>query len=621
MTQDAEVCPHCGEPVTGGSYYCGACGKAVAPSERPMPGRKFTMLGVMPDAVPQPPVESTPPAVEAAHEERTTDVGISQPAPGAMGRTMLGMPPAPRRQEPPASSAVQDKAFAKTMLGMPLGVAGPTPARTPTPSPAAAQVEMAGLGARTLLGVAGAPAGAPSPSAPVPQTQEPAAEAEVPVLRKQQDSARTMLGLDEHAAPVETEKRASRPSGSTGTGRGSRPSGAGVRKGPAPAAVALAAVAMIAAGVLGYLALRGRGPEVRVRVVTDADGESMLFEVPGAPAGAKLRFGGQEKPVAAGRASFSLAPDSLRVGKNAVLFDVVRPGGAIESGRVALSVDYRVTLDTAPLRAGKPAIDVVVAAVPGSKVWLDGAPLALDAQGRAVRSDPLELAAASGRAEHVVKYRVQPPAGEASVGEVRASIPVTMMQIDRPGAVLVTDRKAVEIAGAVDKDARVTIDDQSVEVHSGRFLYRYELPHVGDYGPQVVAISEGKAPRAVTLSVQRVEDLAKAAEGFEPDRSLTYAKIVQNPAIYRGQRVELEGRVYNVNVEGGKSALQVLVRACPRGERCPLWVSYPSATELTVNSWVRVLGVVEGEQQFRSETEEVKSVPKVEAAFLLPAKP
>jgi uncharacterized membrane protein YcgQ (UPF0703/DUF1980 family) len=137
----------------------------------------------------------------------------------------------------------------------------------------------------------------------------------------------------------------------------------------------------------------------------------------------------------------------------------------------------------------------------------------------------------------------------------------------------------------------------------------------------VVALSEGKAPRSVALSVQRVEDLAKAAAGFEPDRSLTYAKIAQNPAIYRGQRVELEGRVYNVNVEGGKSALQVLVRACPRGERCPLWVSYPSATELTVNSWVRVLGVVEGEQQFRSETEEVKSVPKVEAAFLLPARP
>ena len=82
-----------------------------------------------------------------------------------------------------------------------------------------------------------------------------------------------------------------------------------------------------------------------------------------------------------------------------------------------------------------------------------------------------------------------------------------------------------------------------------------------------------------------------------------------------------EGRVYNVNVEGGKSALQMLVRQCPKGQRCPIWVTYPAATDFTVESWVRVLGTVQGEQQFRSETDEVKVVPKVEAAFLVPSKP
>ena len=46
MAQDAAVCPHCSEPIRDDSYYCGSCGKAVAPSERPMPGRKQTMLGV-----------------------------------------------------------------------------------------------------------------------------------------------------------------------------------------------------------------------------------------------------------------------------------------------------------------------------------------------------------------------------------------------------------------------------------------------------------------------------------------------------------------------------------------------------------------------------------------------
>jgi hypothetical protein len=36
---------------------------------------------------------------------------------------------------------------------------------------------------------------------------------------------------------------------------------------------------------------------------------------------------------------------------------------------------------------------------------------------------------------------------------------------------------------------------------------------------------------------------------------------------------------------------------------------------------VRVLGTVAGEQAFVSETGEQKRVPKVQAAFLLPAKP
>jgi hypothetical protein len=385
--------------------------------------------------------------------------------------------------------------------------------------------------------------------------------------------------------------------------------------------LAIAGTVVLAVAALGFFALRASGPDVRVRVVANVDGESMLFEVPGMAAGAKIRFGGQEKPLVAGRASFALAPDSLTVGKNAVLYDLVQPAGDIASGRVALAVDYRVTLDTAPLRAGKAAIDVVVAALPGSKVWLDGEAIALDAQGRALRSDPLTLDAAAERIEHVVRYRVQPPSAEASVGELRTSIAVTGMQIDRPGPLLVTDRDSVEIAGAVGKATRVSIDGKAIDVHAGRFLHTLALGAPGEYHPAVMAVAEGMAPRVVTLSVRRVTDLAQAAAGFGPDPSLSYAKILQNPAIYRGQRVAFEGRVYNVNVEAGRSALQVLVRECPKGQRCPLWVTYPAATDLIIDSWVRVLGTVEGEQQFRAENDEVRSVPKVDALFLLPARP
>ena len=393
------------------------------------------------------------------------------------------------------------------------------------------------------------------------------------------------------------------------------------RAGIAPGKLLLVVVLLLAAAALALLAMLRGGPEVRVRVASEAGKDTLEFEVPGAVAGTKLRFGGIDQPLQAGRASFALGADAIRVGENVVLYDLVEPNGDVESGKITLSVDYRVTLDTAPLRAGKTAVDVVVAARPGSQVWLDGQALALDAQGRAVRSDPLELSAGKAQVEHVVRYRVQPPAAEATVGELRTQLLVARLSIDRPGPELVTDRDVVEIAGEVEPGATVSIDGHPVEVRQGRFLHRFPLPLPGELRPQVVATAEGQAPHAITLRLQRVSDLGKAAEGFVPNAAVSYVKLAQNAEIYRGQKVALEGRVYNVSVQGGHSALQVLVRSCPKGERCPLWVSYPAATDFTVDSWVRVLGTVAGEQAFVSETGEQKRVPKVQAAFLLPAKP
>jgi hypothetical protein len=61
----------------------------------------------------------------------------------------------------------------------------------------------------------------------------------------------------------------------------------------------------------------------------------------------------------------------------------------------------------------------------------------------------------------------------------------------------------------------------------------------------------------------------------------------------------------------------MLVLDCPGQSRCPLWVEYPQATEATLDSWVRVLGVVAGEQQFRSKQGAVQTVPSVHAQYVL----
>jgi hypothetical protein len=349
----------------------------------------------------------------------------------------------------------------------------------------------------------------------------------------------------------------------------------------------------------------------------------MLFEVPGAPPGSKLRFGGQEKELQAGRAHFPLGTDSLRVGRNVVRVEVIEPDGSVNPQEILLELQHRVILDTAPLSAGKASVDVVVVAVPGSKVMLDGEPLGLDAQGRGVRSDPIDVGDgnAAGSIEHHVKYRVEPPEGEPIVDELHTRIPIASLEIDRPGRSAVTDATEIDIAGEVGRNTAVTIDGRSVEVKDGRFVHRQRLGSLGTHRPVIVATARGKAPNRVELEIERVSDLAEAAKGFRADPAITYAKLAQNPAIYRGRDAAFEGRVYNVAVEDGQSVLQMLARDCPSGMRCPLWVTYPSATDFTIDSWVKVLGRVEGEQQFRSEKDEIRSVPKVAATFLLPAEP
>ena len=152
-------------------------------------------------------------------------------------------------------------------------------------------------------------------------------------------------------------------------------------------------------------------------------------------------------------------------------------------------------------------------------------------------------------------------------------------------------------------------------------MYTLALPRAADYKPRVTAKSTGKIPYAVTLNIKRVRDLAQAAREFTFDKDLNYAKLAAAPAQYRGQPIAMEGRVYATVPRAGSSVIQMLARPCPSAQRCSVWVVDPQGTEVSVDKFVRVLGVVDGEQQFRSEKNEIVTVPKIIARFVLPAKP
>jgi len=601
---------------------------------KPSDPLKSTFTGLSGEMPPVIPPESPMPA-RPEDGTRSTNAGLAKPARGKMGRTMLGMPAAggpmvQRAGTLPPTGKLAEKKPAKTMFGM-SGRAVTPPAPEPQDRVSKATIVSASdappadpgtaplagdraMHARTAFGLPNvAASGDPPAAAP-----------------KSQAWSETITHGESIATPLpprfdedDLTDRTRSPTLTTGrtepvvTSRPPPPKSA-----LGPALLALAVVGALGLGA--YLWLGGKGgPPVKVRIENENGIERMIFEVAGAAPGAKLRFGGIEQPLTGGQAVFPLGAGSLQIGKNAVLFDVLDPSGEAEPGKLVLSLDYRVTVDTAPLNAGKGAIDVVVAALPGSRVWIGGEELKLDAQGRAQRRDVIEGSALKdGKAiEHVVSYRVQPPSQEPQVGQIKTVVPITALQIDRPGLEIVTAADAVEVAGTVEADATVTLDGEPLAVQEGRFLHRLPLPKPGKYAPELIARATGKAPRAIKLSIERVQDLAASARAFGADASLTYAKIAQNPDIYAGQKAAFEGRIYNVSVEGGRSVLQVLVRDCPAGVRCPLWVDYGAATDLTVESWVRAVGTLAGAQKFRAENDSEQTVPRLSAVVLVPIEP
>ncbi len=517
-------------------------------------------------------VEESPPEQPAAAAEQSGAQGSASQQSGA-----------PEQSGAPARTAPSPNTN-RTMLGVVAPAASPAQASSSAPS-GGANAGPAAKSNRTMLGAV-APVPGAVPSGQTPQRAEP--EPHVPEQSPQSASISSEMPELPHRGPK------------LGT-----------------VLAVLAALLLIGAGVAAVFLLRG-GPEIRVAIEGAEEGEMLAFDVLGAVAGTKLRFDGEEVELEAGRGRFAVSPDDLHLGENTFVVDVVAPDGSSEQTTVVLSLPFRVRADLAALEGDEPSLRIVVDALNGSTVTLDEEEVALDDSGHGAKTFELDPASDAGSYERSVHYRVVQ--GDAVFeGEVPVSIPFASLEIDRPGPEAITDRGTVEIAGAAHPDAQVQINGESVEVNDeGRFLVTRALQS-GENELRIVASQPQRAPRLRVLRLRRVADLAAEAAGYAVNGELTYSRVAGDADAYRGQRVAFTGRVYNVNVHEGRSALQIVVSECPRGERCPLWVRYDGAAPAELNSWVRVLGELAGQQQFRSRQGEVRSVPRLDAAFVLPA--
>jgi hypothetical protein len=327
-------------------------------------------------------------------------------------------------------------------------------------------------------------------------------------------------------------------------------------------------------------------------------------------------------PLVAARAVLPLAGEPLTIGENRLALGLVDEDGRAEEVPLDVTLAYRIRPDLSALTSEPARFRVAVEALPGTVVELDGERLALDAGGHGSRDFELRGRAVSNVITESVPYRVVAPGGAVETGEVTARIPIATLELDRPGDALVTDADSVAVEGAAHSTATVTVNGVPVPVREGRFKHVLELPEAGEHRITVVAREAGHAPESQTITVQRVTDLAAEASAYDVDEALTYERIAADPAGSRGRRVALEGVVYNVDVRRGQSMIQVLVSRCGEA-RCPLWVTYPAATDVELNQAVRVLGEVDGEQRFRTTdaAEQVLTVPRVRAVYVLPVDP
>jgi len=666
-----DTCPSCGHPNTTDAVFCSKCGAKMK-----APARASSAPPAAPPAEPDRPTDpdmAAPPAPEAEvlepppPEPEAPEPEEKEPAPQAppvkraprvagQAKTMLGVGALDKELVEKAKAEAERRRAKKAEVG---GGSGSGDAQAQAHAqgqggPAKRSEVVSGQG-RTMLGM-------PAPDkakvaeaverAKQRRAQKDAPAAEGPDAKRPEAALgpttnRTMLGQpaprkDQIEAAIANQDAPTKPpegltdSGSSGRMRApvvyphdtgeqealtlptNRP-GRGLAIG---ALVVGVLVLLIGGGALAWALLSGSSA-LNASVVQGDNGEMLEIEVPGAEAGTRVRFGGEERELEAGRARFELSADDLTLGDNELSVDVVDPSGDVSSETVELHLEMRIRADLGPLSRTPPAIDVVVEAPAGSEVTLDGEALALDGDGRGTRRYPVDDAEASteGVVDHVVRYRVHPPEGEDATGELRTRIPTTTLQLDRPGAQVVTDQETIEFAGAVAPGATVTVGGAPAEVTDGRFVFSYAIDEVGERTVDVVARVPGRAPRVTQVQLRRVEDLEAEAEAFEFNEELTYARIAQNPATYRGQPVRFDGLVYNVSVRNGQSVVQMLVSPCPDGDRCPLWVTMASATETENRTRVRVLGTVGGEQQFRSQSGQVRTVPRVDATYILPLSP
>lgn len=293
-------------------------------------------------------------------------------------------------------------------------------------------------------------------------------------------------------------------------------------------------------------------PPITARAKVDAEGREVVeVRCPSCPDGTRIAAGGATATVAGQLADVPVTTP-LSIGENLLKVAIDRPDkGRDETVSAQINIAYRIRPDLTTLQGERPSIQIVLEAVTGTAIALDGKPVTLNA-GRAIET--LDVSeACTGLADEPATLSRQIPytvtlagGGAPEQGTIQVSVGILPLHIDAPGPHAVIDGKSFVLSGRTSKGAEVLAAGRAIPVRAdGTFAQTMNVSSVGATQIEVRAKTAGKAPRLTRIAVKRVDSLETAAAEFVADKPLGYAALaadiagsVGKPAVLAGEVIE-----------------------------------------------------------------------------------
>ena len=625
-------CPQCGAPNAADAAFCGTCGFAIpsrAPSvagvaapvqDAPAPAKNLqrTMLGV---ASPLP----ASPSIGATLPSAPTPVLPQKPEPApTVGRaklqqTMLGFAaptavpvaptaspapqPAPVAPVPPTPAvAARPNVGAKTMLGIvapTVPLAAPTKAAPPT---AAAAPGAGGVAKRTLLGM-------PAPAIPSPAPPRGKGQTLVGFQSPAPAGKRTLLGIAlpalAPAPPAEPEYvEEYYDEVVPETGEVERR----VRRVPKPLPplhrraafwVLVGAALLLASGVGVVLLVRSPAP-LTGQPRLDADGKEVLHVTcASCPDGTKLALASARAVVTRGEADVPLAKP-LEVGPNKLPLTVERPSGRSETVALDVPVAYRIWPELASLEDPVPSVRVMVEAIAGSAVTVQGKPVSLGEGGRGVTkidvSEQLSGLSREARSlERDISYTVATKGRPPESGKLSIRVGIASLSIESPGPRMVTESPTFMLAGRTAKGGGLLVAGRPIAVGAdGAFAQLMNISAIGSTEVELRASAPPLAPRLAKLTVKRVASLAAEAKDAEARAPTGYADVLAKGDAAVGTSIAWKGEIVQASTQGHQAiAIVEIATGCPK-RPCRARVVSAGASALPTGEKLGVYGRVAG---------------------------